>query len=252
MLGGIQPGKLQSYVHAAVSGGKGDDGLLQRFGMAVWPDIAGEWKNVDRFPDTESKKQAFEVFLRLDALEPDVDPETMKASPREHRFTEDAQVLFDEWRFDFETDLLKGDRHPALESHFGKYRKLVPALALVCSMADDESEVSEASLCRALAWAKYLASHAERIYTAGTRPATTAAAALLKKIRSGDVLAEFKPADVYLKGWSHLGNPDEVREAAQMLCDLKHLIKVEHGTSAKGGRPSVSFLVNPRTMRGGK
>lgn len=23
-----------------------DDGLLQRFGMLVWPDVAGEWRNV--------------------------------------------------------------------------------------------------------------------------------------------------------------------------------------------------------------
>jgi len=45
MLGGIQPGKLQAYIHDAVSGGAGDDGLLQRFGLLVWPDVAGEWRN---------------------------------------------------------------------------------------------------------------------------------------------------------------------------------------------------------------
>ena len=34
-LGGIQPGKVQSYVRDAVAGGASDDGLLQRFGLAV-------------------------------------------------------------------------------------------------------------------------------------------------------------------------------------------------------------------------
>lgn len=41
LLGGIQPGKVQSYVREAVAGGAGDDGLLQRFGLAVWPQPSG-------------------------------------------------------------------------------------------------------------------------------------------------------------------------------------------------------------------
>ena len=56
MLGGIQPGKVQSYVREAVNGGAGDDGLLQRFGLAVWPDIQQEFKLVDRWPDTPAKQ----------------------------------------------------------------------------------------------------------------------------------------------------------------------------------------------------
>jgi putative DNA primase/helicase len=31
---------------------------------------------------------------------------------------------------------LRGDLHPALESHLAKYRKLVPALALICHLVD--------------------------------------------------------------------------------------------------------------------
>ena len=47
MLGGIQPGPLERYLRA-VFGGRGDDGLLQRFQLAVWPDGAGPWRHVDR------------------------------------------------------------------------------------------------------------------------------------------------------------------------------------------------------------
>jgi putative DNA primase/helicase len=75
LLGGIQPGKLQAYIRDAVSGGAGDDGLLQRFGLLVWPDVDREWRRVDRWPDTEAKHQAFETFQRLDALAPGVDPD---------------------------------------------------------------------------------------------------------------------------------------------------------------------------------
>ncbi|RYE53410.1 MAG: DUF3987 domain-containing protein, partial [Hyphomicrobiales bacterium] len=96
MLGGIQPGKIQSYVRDAVAGGAGDDGLLQRFGLTVWPDITKEFKNVDQWPDTQAKQQAGDVFDRLAAIEVD-------GEPRVWRFDDQAQALFDEWRVPFET-----------------------------------------------------------------------------------------------------------------------------------------------------
>lgn len=248
MLGGIQPGKLQAYIRDAVSGGAGDDGLLQRFGLLVWPDIAGEWRNVDRWPDTEAKRTAFEAFERLDAMAPGIDAETGKESPIVYRFTTDAQTLFEEWRLDLENALRSGEHHPAMESHLSKYRKLVPAVALVCALADGEKEVSRDSLLRALAWSDYLKTHAARAYTAGTRPATEGAAALLAKIKAGAVEDGFKPADVYLKGWSHLGTPDAVHAAVGMLCDLHHLRRNETTPGTKGGRPSTTYQINPATM----
>ena len=68
ILGTIQPGKLQSYITGALSGGMGDDGLLQRFQVMVWPDVTGEWVNVDRWPNTDAKNAAFEIYRTLDGL----------------------------------------------------------------------------------------------------------------------------------------------------------------------------------------
>ena len=248
LLGGIQPGKVQSYVREAVAGSAGDDGLLQRFGLAVWPDVSREFRYVDRWPDTEAKRMAFEAFERLDAMAPGIDTETGKESPIVYRFTTDAQTLFEEWRLDLENALRSGEHHPAMESHLSKYRKLVPAVALVCALADGEKEVSRDSLLRALAWSDYLKTHAARAYTAGTRPATEGAAALLAKIKAGAVEDGFKPADVYLKGWSHLGTPDAVHAAVGMLCDLHHLRRNETTPGTKGGRPSTTYQINPATM----
>jgi putative DNA primase/helicase len=250
MLGSIQPGRLQAYLHDAVTGGAGDDGLLQRFGLLVWPDIDGSWVNVDRFPDTPARREAFETFERLNALQPGQDPETGEPAPAVYRFDADAQAEFDVWRAEFEVMLRSGERHPALESHLAKYRKLVPALALVCAVADRESNVSVLALRRALAWVEYLASHAARAYGAGTRPPTEGAAALLAKIRSGRVADGFAGRDVYLKGWTHLNTPELVHAAAQILCDLHHLRKVEHRNPA-GGRPSITYRINPATWAGG-
>jgi hypothetical protein len=250
MLGGIQPGKLQAYIREAVRGGSGDDGLLQRFGLMVWPDDSREWRNIDRWPDTEAKQQAFDLFLRLDALEPDADPDTGRINPVEYRFDDEAQAMFDDWLTDLMQMLRSRELHPALESHFGKYRKLIPALALVCALADGEEIVSKWSLIRALGWCDYLKSHAERAYAAGSRAATEGAVALLKKIKSGSIKSGFSPRDVYLKDWSLLATPEDVQAAATLLCDLHHLREIEHTPGKQGGRPKTTYEINPLTLAG--
>lgn len=251
MLGGIQPGKLQSYIHDAVKGGAGDDGLLQRFGLLVWPDIEPTWRNVDRYPDTDAKNEAFETFQRLDALPGSIDPETGETAPTEYRFAADAQAEFDDWRHGFETALRSGEHHPAMESHLSKYRKLVPALALVCALADGEEVVSLDALLRALAWAEYLQSHAMRAYAAGTRAQTDGARALLGKIKGGKLKDGFTPRDVYNNGWALLTDKGEVQKATDLLCDLGYLRMIQHAPGAAGGRPSFSFEINPAILAGG-
>ena len=251
LLGGIQPGRLQGYIREAVTGGTGDDGLIQRFGLLVWPDAAAEWLNVDRWPNTPARQTVHELFIRMDAMPPSKDADTGEEVPALYRFTPDAQALFDQWRSEFEPTIRSGDYHPALESHLSKYRKLVPALALVCSLADAETDVSFQSLARALAWVQYLQSHAERTYAAGTRPDTEAASALLKAIRSGKIEGDtFTARDVYRRGLAHLATAEAVTEAARMLADLDHLRLVEQAASMAGGRPTTVYCINPKTRRG--
>lgn len=244
MLGGIQPGRLKTYVRDAVTGGAGDDGLLQRFGMAVWPDVAGEWVDVDEWPDSAAKKQAFEVFRRLDALPPGRDMETGEEIPQVYRFSTEAQELFAEWRGGLERELRSGALIPAMESHLAKYRKLIPSLALVCALADEETEVSRVSLLRALAWGEYLRTHAERIYAAGLMPDADGARALLGKIRDGKVRDGFSARNVYNNGWAALSEPDAAIKAIGLLCDLGYLRKVET-KNPDGGRPTTTYRVHP-------
>lgn len=248
MLGGIQPGKLQAYVHDAVSGGAGDDGLLQRFGLLVWPDVPKRWRNVDRYPDAAAKSRAFQVFQALDALLPGTDPDTGEAVPAQYRFTAEAQAEFDDWRCELEHELRSNELHPAFESHLSKYRKLVPALALVCALADGQQEVGLDSLLRALAWGDYLRSHAARAYAAGAGMRHERARALLAKIASGKVQDGFSPRDIYLKGWATLADRQAVRDATELLLDLGHLRMIQSDPGAAGGRPSVAFKVNPASL----
>jgi putative DNA primase/helicase len=166
VFGGIQPGRLASYLHAAVQGGAGDDGLMQRFQMAVYPDINKKWRNVDRWPDTDAKQKAWGIFQAMDSLNPmsvgaDPDPD----APFLH-FDCDAQSLFDEWREKLEPRIRSGEEHPVFESHLAKYRSLVPSLALLIHLVDGFiGPVSAEATRKALAWACYLESHARRIYS---------------------------------------------------------------------------------------
>lgn len=257
MLGGIQPGKVQSYVREAVNGGAGDDGLLQRFGLAVWPDVEREFKLVDRWPDTPAKQAAWAVFERLNGLLPATDDD-----PQEWRFSPEAQAIFYEWLIPFETGIRGDELHPALVSHLAKWRKLIPALALIFALVDTPDSggvIHERELIRALAWADYLRPHAERLYAAALVPETTGAHALLAKIKGGKlcdgdgVLWEsFTPRLVAVKSWAGLNSVDSVRKAAELLADYGWLARETTPTGSAGGRPSERYLIHPALLAGGR
>ena len=256
MIGGIQPGRIQEYVRGAVSGGGADDGLLQRFGMTVWPDVVGDFVHVDQWPDTLARQTAWAVFDRLAALQPANDTE-----PVVWRFTPDAQELFVEWLVPFEKELRGDAMHPAMVSHLAKYRKLIPALALVFALIDTPDTgnlIGAAELLLALTWGEYLRSHANRLYAAAVSPETTDAATLLTKIRGGKltdadgvILDRFTPRQIAVKGWAGLGTPDAVRKAAELLTDYGWLRQIAVPTGAAGGRPSDRYGINPAALKGG-
>lgn len=245
MLGGIQPGKLETYIRDALSGGAGDDGLLQRFGMLVWPDEATVWLNVDRKPDEAAHRRALDIYRRLDELPPNIPNEHGQHVPIEYRFSAEAQIEFEAWRAELEDELRSNRLFPALESHLAKYRKLVPAIALICTLADDKADVDLPSIRRAILWAGYLRSHAERAYGAGMRMDIRSAQAMLKRIQDGVVRDGFRVRDIYLKGWAHLSNKKEVQHAVELLVDLGWLRCIEQGTGAAGGRPTAHYVINP-------
>lgn len=245
MIGGIQPGRIQEYVRGAVSGGAADDGLLQRFGLTVWPDTNGEFFHVDQWPDTPAKQTAGAVFERLAAMQP-----ASEAEPHIWKFDATAQALFVEWRKGFEQEIKSGDLHPAMESHLAKYRKLIPALALVFALIDTPDSggvIGETELIRALAWGEYLRSHAVRLYSAAMTPETTGAASLLKKIKAGTLGDEFTPREAAKKCWSGLNTPEAIRKAASVLADFDWL---RHDVQQTGGRPSERYIVNPSALEG--
>jgi hypothetical protein len=136
LLGSTQPGRLAEYMRR--SQGAGDDGMIQRFSLLIWPDQGPVWKHVDRYPDSEARKTAWGAFDQLDQITPafvGAEVDDFGGLPF-LRFEDPAQEAFDEWRKELEMRLRRGDLSPALESHLAKFRKLVPALALTSHLAD--------------------------------------------------------------------------------------------------------------------
>jgi putative DNA primase/helicase len=247
VLGGIQPGPLSVYVRGAIKNGQGADGLLQRIQMLVWPDDSGQWKDVDRWPDTSARDTAFNVFQRLSDLSPaDVQAQTDEYSDHPWlRFNAAAQEVFTEWRNDLENTKLRRGEHEVIESHLSKYRKLIPALALVIHLAENGTgPVTEQVLIKACAWGEYLESHARRVYSLGTAPDLGAAHALRDKIRRGRLDSPFKPRDIYRKGWTGL-DKDGASKGIEVLADYGwlHTQKIE-----TGGRPTILCHINPAAL----
>jgi len=250
IIGTTQPGKIGRYLRQAQTGGEGDDGMMQRFGLLVWPDSPHEWRNVDRWPDNEARRQAFAIFERLDRLT----AESVGAETDEDcaflRFAPDAIEVFTEWRTALETRLRSGELHPALESHFAKYRKTVPALALIQHLADDgHGPVTLPATLRALAWADYLESHAFRCYGATVAGERQAARRILARIHKGELVDGFRAREIDRAGWSDLTDRGAVRAALALLVTHGYLAEVELPSTAAGGRPTLAYRIHPASLR---
>jgi putative DNA primase/helicase len=262
MLGGIQPGRLRSYLAEALQDGPSNDGLIQRFQLLVWPDTEPGWEYVDRTPDEASQQQAALVFSKLVELDAE--------DPLRFRFAPDAQELFVEWLAELEAKIRGDELHAALISHLSKYRKLMPGLALLFELADravnggfegfvgtpsgDCTKICTVSLRhtqQAAAWCQYLESHARRVYSCVVTPQLRAAAELAEKIQKRKVGASgfFSCREVYLKGWSGLETPEAVKLAAEVLQDAGWVRDLSGESGPFGGRPSNRFEVNPAVWK---
>ena len=258
VIGSTQPGRILEYLREATTDSAANDGLVQRFGLFVWPDASPNWVDVDQYPDTKHKSQAFSVFKRLDEANPVTDwgaeivvdhegnPEP--GSPPYLRLDAAALAMFRDWRAEWEAFIRSGKLHPALEGHFAKYRKLVPSLALIGHLADGGTgPITGNAMARALAWSDYLKSHALRAYGAGMIAPMDRARAMLKIIQDGKLPAEpFALKAVYRNQWTLLTDQEQASEAVSILIEHGYIVEIQGEDAANGGRPrEVRYQVNP-------
>ncbi len=238
IIGGVQPARIAPIVRGAITGAS-NDGLIQRLQMVVWPDDVRSWKWVDRQPNKEARQTYEKVYRDLyDLLMGD----TQK--PAVLHFSPEGQALFQQWMTENQNKARSGAVSSAVESHMLKMSKTVAALALLFELIEGgRFEVNELAVRRALAFADYLLSHANRLYSAGETMAADGARLIVE--RRHQLPEPFTARDIRRKGWASLGDQDTVASAIDMLISTNHCHEVPPVAHMLGRPPAVSYIWNP-------
>lgn len=238
VVGGIQPTKIAKLVREAMNG-VADDGLIQRLQLAIWPDDVGSWEWLDRAPNKVARDAYYAVFDVIHNLSFD----TVSDDPPFLRFSPEAQQLYAQWMEEIQTKARGQDIHPAVESHMLKMPQTIAGLALLFEIIDGGRQVvGLVATARALEWADYLLSHANRLYSIATNQSIHNARLILE--RKNKLPNPFTAREVHRKNWAALDNITVVNEALECLVDYHHLVPKEQPSTTSGGRPTISYYWN--------
>jgi hypothetical protein len=278
LFGNLVPQTAASLVTAMASG-KQDDGFLQRFSLAVWPDL-GSWRWIDR-PTDPAAAQTWEQVVRSIVALSGVDPLPMNFNP-------EAQELFIHWYSELQTTIHSDRFHPAMQSHLAKYPKTLVVIAAIYELAElansgklachaaveepyflrvrrsihlepeanarpiapaESTLISVANIERAISVVSYLEQHAVRLYSCVSTPQLRASHSLARHIGRSDLGAKFSKRDIQRRNWTDLQEGELIEAAVQHLTDLNWLRPVPVPTTEKGGRSSVQWEINPKVAR---
>ena len=268
VIGGIQPNKLERYLEKTIKG-LDNDGLMQRFQLAVYPDQLKGVKERDIAPDKEIRQTVYDLFESIDNMSIGDFIKYGANSPDDFhkrpyfRFTKDAYHKFLAW---YDTNKAKADdcEHSVLAEHLNKYPKTVASLALIFHLVDSIEHgaslgaVGMNALNAALAWQSMLESHAVRIYSLVTDSANIKAGYLSEKLlrmaisstnktdETSWINGGFTARQVIRKGWKGLTDADDVLNALEVLIECKWLDWREVPSTGQGGRPTERYFINPR------
>lgn len=270
VIGGIQPDKLEYYLSKTMKG-LGNDGLIQRFQLMVYPDPLPNSKERDLPPDKPSRDAIYNLFETIDSMQLG-DFMRYGANPINdyykrpyYRFNEEAYQEFMSWY-----DALKlraGDaEHSIIAEHLIKYAKTVPSLALVFHLVDciehgtSLGAVNINALRAALAWCDVLESHMMRIYSTVTDSANIKASYLADKIikivkKGADktdttdwIEHGFTARQLIRKGWKGLTDADDILNALEVLVEYDWLSWQVIPSTGRGGRPTERYSINSRVV----
>ncbi len=250
LLGGIQPDKLKRYLYQAQQGN--NDGLMQRLQLAVWPDEPEHWQLIDTLPNKADKQRAYDIvkgLAELDFIQHGASQSEYDDRPY-FRFDDAGQAVFNAWLTELQTIKLQQEENPLMVEHFGKFRSLMPSLALIfhcIDIADGKASgnVSAQSAELAVDWCKYLESHARRIYAMAESPEHEAAIRLAGKIKSKALPDSFTTRDIERKGWHGLKDKQEIEAACNILIDENWLMMQRKPKPLTGRPPLPEYYINP-------
>lgn len=268
VMGGIQPDKLEMYLEQTMRG-LGNDGLMQRFQMMVYPDPLPRRKEKDIAVNKESRDAVYELFIAADGLFEGKLASYGANEPNEYykrpyfRFTDDAYNVFMDW---YDALQAKADdtEHEVIAQHLLKYGRLIPALALIFHLVDcieigsRLGGVSIRALQAAIAWGDMLETHMLRVYSCITDNSHLKAALLSNKIldmlkkpsdktdKTDWISHGFTARSLKRKNWKGLTDDNAVQTAIDVLIEHDWLDYKEVKSTVQGGRPTERYWINPK------
>jgi putative DNA primase/helicase len=250
IFGGIQPAALQQYFSDAFERDSGGDGFFARFQLTVAPELSKEWKNVDRPPNENARAVALKIFKNIVSWGDGKEPVSVS-------FSSEAQEMFNEWYENLENRLRSDEMvSDAFSAVLGKYRSLMPALALIFEAVVSASQdiklkdVGADSATNAMILVDLLEAHAKKIYAGSLKPALGAAQALARRIKRGDIVDGTTLRNIRRNEWTLLKNDSQINAGLSILEDCKW-IRFEPENRRQGGRYEVIRL-NPKLKLRGK
>ncbi len=251
IFGCATPGGIQEYVQACLRGGRGDDGLLQRFQVTAWPDEPNQFQLVDQSPNKLALQRVQDLFERLAEFDPGdiADKDCVSSDTPWMRFSPDAQDVFNEWLEDKERRCLAESMPEAIQSHLTKYNKLVPSIALLMELCEGPAgAVAKRSVERAVRWARYLESHAMRLYAVAACPERVLATPLLRRLLDWDKERPIRVRDIRQKGWSGLSDLKVIESTLEAL-EADGWLQSSDERRPSGGRPTVTYVMHPEAEK---
>lgn len=256
IFGSAQPDKIKGYLYKSLYEND-NDGFLQRFQLLVYPDPLKQWQYVDQAPAMSAQEKYCELAAQIgsgDFLNLITELQEVKGKQC-FSFDDEAQDLFIIWLTEHENRLRALERadDPIVIQHLSKYRKLMPALALIFHQINiatggiKTGKITKASTVRAICWCEYLESHARRIYGMALDIGTNAASVLTRKIEQGNLGTKFYLRDIYRKQWSFLKDSNSAEAACEELVKA-HWLKEISTEPSQGQKIRTEYIVNPKII----
>ncbi|UKA09710.1 DUF3987 domain-containing protein [Photobacterium damselae] len=234
ILGGIQPKMLLPLLYDRLSG-RADDGLFERFQLAVWPDDKRA-QYTDFSVSEDSQNIVNKLFARVAKLG--------EKEPCCFNFSEEAQKQWDKWSESFHPSIEKlATEEQAIEI---KYPAMVAKIALVLQIAINGERgadtpltgdllVDVEALNMAFKWLRYLRSHSKKILSLTQGEGDVSVSSLLANLSKFG--GSFTKQQLNQKCWKGLTNRND-RDRALMELENKGYIKLV-------SEPKKKYLVHP-------
>ncbi len=256
IMGTTQPDKITNYLLKTQNGN--NDGLLQRFQLMVYPEsILRQY--IDEKPNLEARKKVAKIakfFNETDFI--NISPNFLTKDEQRkafYNFDAEAQETYIKWCNSLfkKIERYGQEGKNLLAQHLGKYEKLLPSIALIFHLMQEDERlkpISNKTLTTAILFCHHLENHAQKIYgilesdNKSKENALSLINHIKRSIKNNDkspYLQEFTIRDL-TRNYSKLKDK-ELEDALSQLVDHQYLFE-NHISSGFQQKATTRYILN--------